>query len=355
MPPQRRYVLTALALFLFAIAGLVLHQVLGTVFIAITVAYLLVPAQRRLIERGVHEWWAAVAVTTGATLAALVPLAGVMYLLVARLSPVIGFLTDLPDTISVTQLGFSYTLAIADLVDPTVAAVRSLVISVASALPVLSLKATLFAIIVFALLLKHGAAERALIAPVPSRYHDVVETLARRARGTLYAIYVLQAATAIGTFFIALPVFYLLGYQFPLTLALLSAVLQFVPIVGPSMLIGVLAIWKIAIGDVTSALLLVVLGGFFIAWLPDILIRPRLSRRTAKLPGSLYFIGFTGGLLTVGPIGIVAGPLAIALALAAMDLLAKENGTRQTKLDTDGPDHDDTDAPPDNSDATVLD
>jgi len=67
VPPQRRHVLTATALLLFAIAGLVLHKVLGTVFLAITVAYLLVPAQRVLLERDVHEWWAAVAVTTGAT------------------------------------------------------------------------------------------------------------------------------------------------------------------------------------------------------------------------------------------------------------------------------------------------
>jgi len=207
------------------------------------------------------------------------------------------------------------------------------VIAVASALPVLSLKVTLFAIIVFALLLKHGAAEDALIAPIPGRYHDIVDALATRARGTLYAIYVLQAATALGTFVIALPVFLLLGYEFPFTLALVAAVLQFIPIVGPSILIGILALWKFAIGDVTSALLLVVLGGFFIAWLPDVLIRPRLSRRTARLPGSLYFIGFTGGLLTLGPIGVVAGPLAIALAVTAMDLLGDEDGSRQSKLD----------------------
>jgi len=333
VPPQRRHVLTATALLLFAIAGLVLHKVLGTVFLAITVAYLLVPAQRVLLERDVHEWWAAVAVTTGATLAALLPISGATYLLTVRLGPVLGFLTDLPDEITIAQYGFSHTFALADLVDPAIAAVRQLVIAVASALPVLSLKVTLFAIIVFALLLKHGAAEDALIAPIPGRYHDIVDALATRARGTLYAIYVLQAATALGTFVIALPVFLLLGYEFPFTLALVAAVLQFIPIVGPSILIGILALWKFAIGDVTSALLLVVLGGFFIAWLPDVLIRPRLSRRTARLPGSLYFIGFTGGLLTLGPIGVVAGPLAIALAVTAMDLLGDEDGSRQSKLD----------------------
>lgn len=335
MPPERPYVLTALALFLFVVAGLVLHKVLGTVFLAITVAYLLVPAQRRLIERDVPKWWAAVAVTTGSTLAALVPIAGASYLLVARLGPIMGFLSDLPDTLSITQLGLSYTIALADLVEPAIAAVRGVVIYVAAALPVLSLKVTLFAIIVFALLLKHGEAEAALLAPVPSRYHDVVAALTKRARGTLYAIYVLQAATALGTFFIALPAFLLLGYQFASTLALVAAVLQFIPIIGPSVLIGILAVWKVAIGDVSSAILVAVLGGFLIAWLPDVLIRPWLSRRTARLPGSLYFIGFTGGLLTVGAIGVIAGPLAITLAVTAMDLLAGEDGTRQTRLDTD--------------------
>ena len=313
--------LAALALVLFAVAAVVLHRVLGTVFLAITVAYLLVPLQRRLYDRGTNEWVAAAVVTLGTTIAALVPLAGVSYLAIVRLAPVLGFLNDLPDAITVTYFGFSQTFVLAEVISGLVAIVRSTTISLIGSMPIISLKVMLFVILVYALLLRHDEAEAAFLAPVPGEYHDVVNALGQRARETLFAIYVLQAATALGTFVIALPVFMLLGYPFPITLALVAAALQFIPILGPALLLGVLALWKLAVGNVTAALLIVVVGGFFIAWLPDLVIRPRLSRRTAKLPGSLYFIGFIGGLLTVGPIGVVAGPLAIALAVTAMELL----------------------------------
>lgn len=54
------------------------------------------------------------------------------------------------------------------------------------------------------------------------------------------------------------------------------------------------------------------------------LIRPRLARRTADIPGSLYFVGFFGGVLTLSPIGVVAGPLAIGLFVEVATLLSAE-------------------------------
>lgn len=106
---------------------------------------------------------------------------------------------------------------------------------------------------------------------------------------------------------IAVPLFWALGYRAPFVLGIVAAVLQFVPIVGPSFLILPLAIYQIAVGDLVAAALVGGLGLVFVAWLPDAAVRPRLAHRTADLPGSLYFVGFTGGLFTLGPVGIVAG------------------------------------------------
>jgi predicted PurR-regulated permease PerM len=183
----------------------------------------------------------------------------------------------------------------------------------------------LFAFVVFGLLVGHRAVEDALMAAVPRPYHDVVGAFARRTRDTLYAIYVLQVATGAATFFFALPVFLGLGYGIPVTLAFIAGVLQFLPIVGPSVLLGALAVYHVAAGDLVAAVLVVVFGGVIVAWLPDILVRPQLARRAGHLPGTLYFIGFVGGLLTLGPVGIVAGPLAVALVVEAVALLEAEN------------------------------
>jgi predicted PurR-regulated permease PerM len=56
-----------------------------------------------------------------------------------------------------------------------------------------------------------------------------------------------------------------------------------------------------------------------------------LASSQARLPASLYFVGFTGGVLTVGVIGIIAGPLAVAVLVEVIDLLS-EGGT---PMDTD--------------------
>jgi len=129
-----------------------------------------------------------------------------------------------------------------------------------------------------------------------------------RVAGTLYALYVIQAATAVITFPIALVVFYLLGYPDVFVLAVIAAILQFFPIVGPGMLAVGLAGYDVLIGMPTRALGVIVLGPLLIGLLPDILIRPRMASRQAKLPASLYFVGFVGGVLTVGVIGIIAAP-----------------------------------------------
>jgi predicted PurR-regulated permease PerM len=172
---------------------------------------------------------------------------------------------------------------------------------------------------------------------VPPEYRDVFHALNRRVRETLFGIYVLQAATAVGTFVVSLAVFAGLGYDAVFTLSVIAGVLQFIPVVGPSVLLGALAVADVAAGNVPRAVLVLTLGGVFIAIAPDAVIRPRLATWAAHLPMSLYFIGFTGGLLTVGAIGFIAGPLVVALLIELVNLLgnADPHGPRQTTLDED--------------------
>jgi hypothetical protein len=96
----------------------------------------------------------------------------------------------------------------------------------------------------------------------------------------------------------------------------------------------------VALSDVLTqqpqrAAAIAILGIVFIAYLPDPVVRPRLARKTADLPGSLYFVGFTGGLFTIGVVGVIAGPLMVAMLVESVELLAAEmNGpqSEQSKL-----------------------
>lgn len=324
MKPSRKALVLVLATTLL-VAALVLHRVWGVVVFAITIAYVLVPLQRWLSERGLTEWWASTVATVGGSVAALVPFVLAGYLGYRRRDSITGFLRSVPDAVEIDVIGEPYVVDVEMVLGSIADFLSATAVSIAGGLPELALKATVFAFVVFGLLLSHEAVEDALMAAVPPEYRDVMAALAHRAEQTLNGIYVLQAATAAATFVIALGVFWGLGYSIPVTLAFLAGILQFVPIVGPSALIVGLAAYHVAVGDLTAAVWVVVLAGFLVAWLPDVLVRPRLSKRTGNLAGTLYFVGFVGGLLTVGPIGIVVGPVAVALVSESMLLLAEAN------------------------------
>lgn len=324
MNPSRQFVLGGLLVFAAVLTAALLAGVLPTVFFAITIAYLLLPLRHHLTAQGLSPFTASLLATLAAFLGTVALAAPLVIIIAVRLDGVLAFLESVPPEIVVELAGFAYTVTLDEVVTFSVAFGRSIATSAATAAPVLLIKLMLFGLLVFSLMHYQSETRTALLALVPAGYRDVVEALDRRTRETLFAIYVLQAATAVGTFLIALPIFILLGYDFPLTLATVAALLQFIPIVGPSILLAVLAVWHVIAGELVQAILVIGIGGLLIASLPDLIIRPSLAKETANLPGSLYFVGFVGGLLSLGPIGFIAGPLAVALVVELANLLAEE-------------------------------
>ncbi|RQG93328.1 AI-2E family transporter [Natrarchaeobius halalkaliphilus] len=321
---SRRYVLAGVVGLLGILTAAILLEVLGTILFALTVAYVLVPVQRWLVRRGLSEWIGALAATLLGFVSIVAVFSPILLTLYFRLDEVIGIVEELPAEIPITAFDVTYTVEVADVQRSAIDLLTDAAFSLASALPVLAIKFALFVILLFALVLKGDAAARAAVAPIPHEYRDIAYALGTRARETLYAIYVLQLATSVATFIIGYPLFWALGYDMALTLALIAAILQFVPIIGPSLLVVPIALYHVAAGELLAAVLVGVLGVALVAWFPDIAVRPRLARRSANLPGSLYFVGFTGGLFTLGPIGIVVGPLIVAVFVEAIDLLADE-------------------------------
>jgi len=321
---NRRLVLTGVTAGIGLLTAVILLDVFATVFLAMTVAYVFSPVYRWCLGKGLPPWWASAVTTTVTFLGGLSLFAPVVIILYARRSALLAILRGVPDDFSLTLFGLTATFTLEELTRLAIGYLQSLAVVFASAAPALGVKLGLFALVLFALFMGGDRVHRAAFAVVPTPYHDVAAALLRRARATLYAIYVLQALTAAGTFLVAVPVFYLLGYQYPFAMAAIAAILQFLPIIGPSLVVGAAALYHVALGQLAQAVLVVVVAGLFVAALPDLVIRPRFAKKTADLPGSLYFVGFTGGLFSLGPIGVIAGPLVVALFVESVSLLADE-------------------------------
>lgn len=319
---DRRTVLAIALLVLVVLSAVVLEAVLWTVVFAVTVAYVLSPLRAALAQRGFGRQAAAATTAVAATVGALLVLAPIAVLLWARLGAAVALLRSIPAELPVTVGGFVVVVDTAPYVVAVTNWLRGAAVSLAADLPVLALKATLFAIVVYGLLARPEAPRRAAEGFVPAEYRDLLEAYHERVRATLMGIYVLQAATALATVLIGLVVFWALGYSAPFTLAVVAGVLQFVPIVGPSILIVALAVADVLAGEVVRAVLVSVLGLVFVGFVPDAVVRPRLARVAADIPVTLYFVGFVGGVLTLGPVGFVVGPLVIALLVETVALLS---------------------------------
>jgi len=321
---SRKQVVIGVFLAIGLLTALILLEVFATVFFAMTVAYVFSPVNEWFQRHGVPKWWAGAATTLLAFSSAILLFAPIVVIVYLRRGQLATLISRFPSEITLSVFGYSSSVTLDELQSMAQDTLQSAALELASALPTLLVKLGLFALVLFALFIANSHVKHAVLAIVPEEYHDIATALVVRAEETLFAIYVLQALTGFGTFLIGIPVFWLLGYNAPFGLALISGILQFVPIIGPSVLIALLTGFELALGNTVGAAQVLVVAGIFIAFVPDLVIRPRFARRTADMPGSLYFIGFTGGVFSLGAVGIIAGPLVVAMFSESVRLLSYE-------------------------------
>lgn len=146
---------------------------------------------------------------------------------------------------------------------------------------------------------------------------------------TLYVIYIVQFAIAILTFFIAVPVFYILGYGNILFYSFFAAFCELIPVLGSSATFLIIGAYALAIGDTRGVIILFILGYLVVSCVPEIWIRPVLVGRRVKINPVIMFIGIIGGILTMGLAGFVLGPVIIVLLITSFRMYASERKERR--------------------------
>lgn len=141
---------------------------------------------------------------------------------------------------------------------------------------------------------------------------------------TLYAIYVVQVAIAVLTFFIALPVFYILGYGNVLFYSFFAAFCELIPVLGSSSTFVLIGAYALALGDTRGVFIAFFLGYLIVSCVPEIYVRPVLVGRRVKINAFIMFIGIIGGILTMGLAGFVLGPVMIVLLINSFRIYASE-------------------------------
>jgi len=115
--------------------------------------------------------------------------------------------------------------------------------------------------------------------------------------------------------------FALLGLAAPVFWGVMMAFLALLPFVGTWVVWLPAAIWLIATAQLLKGIVLIIVG-FTIVGGIDNFLRPAILAGRAQMNGLLMFISLLGGVSVFGLLGLVLGPLVIAIVSALFDAYA---------------------------------
>jgi predicted PurR-regulated permease PerM len=113
--------------------------------------------------------------------------------------------------------------------------------------------------------------------------------------------------------------FWVLGVPSPILWAVVLSVVCMIPLAGSFFVWLPAAIWLMMTGHVTKGILLIIWGALVISTI-DNFLRPKLMRDQTKLHELFVFFSVLGGMSMFGLLGIVMGPVVLAITLGLLDI-----------------------------------
>lgn len=153
----------------------------------------------------------------------------------------------------------------------------------------------------------------------PVRTKELLEecrTVAKSVIGSNFLTGIAQAATATAGYFIA-------QAPKPLFFGLATLLSSFIPSVGTAVVALPLSLLLYLSGQPWSALFLAVWSLLVVA-LVDNILRPWLIKSDVHIHGALIFFSLIGGILLLGFVGLVVGPLVLALVASLVRFRARD-------------------------------
>ena len=116
--------------------------------------------------------------------------------------------------------------------------------------------------------------------------------------------------------------FWFTGLPSPILFGALMAVAALVPVVGTALIWLPGALWLFAGGEVVMGIVLLA-WGMIVVGMIDNLLRPLFISGRAHLSLFIIALGVLGGVFAFGPLGVVTGPIVLALFLAVFEIYAR--------------------------------
>ncbi|MBP1928698.1 putative PurR-regulated permease PerM [Methanolinea mesophila] len=339
MPSETfRYDLLTITLIFLILATVfvIYYPLAATIILGLTVAIVVHPLNRKLSARMTPARAAGlttllVAVVAGFALSFLAAiLIGEGSLIFSMIRSITVWMSSIAPTAIISGA------IVAETIDSVVIFIKVAIIPLLTSVPIILFHAFILFLTVYLFLLKGPDISRQVMSALPGRLGESIEKISGLVVNTLYAIYIVSVEVAIISFILSLPFYYLLGYPTYLPLAIMTGLAMFIPIFGPLLIMVFLVFYNLAIGDIPGLLVALFVIYPVALWLPGGYIRPRLMGRRVSIHPVLIMIGILGGISIMGIIGLILGPLFIALLVASYQILidqltmAKNQSSDQT-------------------------
>lgn len=152
---------------------------------------------------------------------------------------------------------------------------------------------------------------------------DITDILTNTTRSVVFGI----IGTAIVQGAVAGVGLWIAGVPGVLILSVAACFVSVIPI-GPPVIWGPAALWLYSTGETGMALFLCAWGILVVATV-DNLVKPLLIARGSTLPMSLIFLGVFGGVIAFGFLGLILGPLFLAIGSALFQAWLKNSALRR--------------------------
>ncbi|HEX5035945.1 MAG TPA: AI-2E family transporter [bacterium] len=156
------------------------------------------------------------------------------------------------------------------------------------------------------------------ITPIKDRYE---RKLAGEIQETIEGVFYGSFLTALLQGAVALVGFFVIGVEGSFVWSVITFFTSFLPTIGTGAVTVPLFITLLLQGNTTKALAVLAYGGIVIGGIDQVL-RPFLMR--SNIHPMLLFLGIFGGLVVFGPIGLLLGPLLMALVTATIRIYAED-------------------------------
>lgn len=169
---------------------------------------------------------------------------------------------------------------------------------------------------------------------------QILEQIANTVRSVFFAVVIVAGIQGV----IALITYWIAGIDGAIPLALITTLLCTIPLLGAPIIYVPLGLFLIIEGNIWQGIM--VLGvGFLIISQIDNLLRPLFIGARTKLHEIPVFFSLLGGVIALGPIGLMAGPMLLTLILAIIDILRLRKEQTATMDEIEGELSDPTESP----------